>query len=66
MTSHSRWRNSLKDQSIADQCTDPTQSITIEIPCALAERADRYAQQNDTALSNVVIEALDTFLRNKS
>ena len=45
------------------QCTDPTQTITIEIPCGLATRVEKYAEENETTFSGVIIEALDTFLR---
>ena len=51
--------------TINDQCRDLTQSMTIEIPCGLAERVEKYAEENDTDLSGVIIEALDTFLRNR-
>jgi hypothetical protein len=56
----------LEDKSVADQCTDPTQTFTIDIPCVLAERAERYANDNDISISNVVIEALDNFLRKQA
>lgn len=45
-----------------NECSDPTQSITFEIPCALVERLERYAQETGTLFSGVVIEALDSFL----
>ncbi len=50
-------------EDIKDQCQDPTQSITIELPCPLAERVERYAKENETDVSGVLIEALDSFLR---
>ena len=46
-----------------DQCKDLTQKLTIQIPCRLAKRIEAYASVNDTTLTNVVIEALDRFLR---
>ena len=45
------------------ECADPTQELTIQIPCRLAERINGYASKNDSTISNVVIEALDIFLR---
>ena len=45
------------------ECADPTQELTIQIPCRLAERINAYASKNDSAITNVVIEALDIFLR---
>jgi predicted nicotinamide N-methyase len=54
----------MTDPSITNECSDPTQTITIEIPCALAERIDRNAKDNGTTVTGVMIEALDTFLRN--
>ena len=44
-------------------CSDPTQDVTIRIPCALAERVAAYAKDNASTFSSVVIEALDFFLR---
>ena len=53
----------MKKPPFDDQCTDPTQTMTIDIPCALAERVEKYAEENETDFSGVIIEALDTFLR---
>jgi hypothetical protein len=47
-------------------CTDPTEEITVRIPCALAERIAAYAAANQSSVSSVIIEALDFFLRNGS
>jgi len=33
------------------------------LPCPLAERVERYARENETDVSGVLIEALDVFLR---
>jgi hypothetical protein len=44
-------------------CSDPTQDVTIRIPCVLAERVATYAKDNAGTFSSVVIEALDFFLR---
>ncbi|MDX2508665.1 MAG: hypothetical protein QNK28_03850 [Desulfobacterales bacterium] len=48
-----------------DQCQDPTQSLTVELPCQMVERIERYAKNNETSLTGVLIEALDGFLRNQ-
>ncbi len=53
----------MSKETITEQCSDPTRSLTIEIPCVLAIRAEKYAGETGTDLSGVVIEALDTFLR---
>lgn len=50
-------------ENIKDQCQDPTQSITIDLPCPLAERIERYAKENETDVIGVLIEAMDSFLR---
>ncbi|HSN23362.1 MAG TPA: hypothetical protein VLS45_04215 [Methylomicrobium sp.] len=47
-------------------CTDPTEEITVRIPCALAERIAAYAAANKSSISSVIIEALDFFLRKGS
>jgi len=46
-----------------DQCQDPTQSLTVELPCQMVERIERYAKENGATLTGVLIEALDNFLR---
>ena len=53
----------MGEKSFKDQCKDLTQELTLQIPCRLAERIEAYASVNDTTLTNVVIEALDRFLR---
>ncbi len=55
----------MQDEHIAAQCSDPTQELTIRIPCVLAERVEAYAAEHETTLSSVVIEALDFFLRHR-
>jgi len=51
------------DKSPKDLCSDPTEEITVHIPCALAERIAAYAADNQSTPSSVIIEALDFFLR---
>ena len=53
-----------------DKVTDSSNTQQIEcedfrinLPCNLATRVKIYATENDTTITNVVIEALDTFLR---
>ena len=51
-------------EQLSDQCQDPTQTLTIELPCQIVERVERYAKKNKTSVAGVLIEALDQFLRN--
>ncbi|MFH1152722.1 MAG: hypothetical protein V1793_02805 [Pseudomonadota bacterium] len=53
----------MTEEQSMNQCNDPTKSLTIEIPCRLVQRAERYAQENNQTLAGLVIEALDSFLR---
>lgn len=53
----------MDTDTILNECKDPTQSITIELPCVMAERVIKLAKEKDSSLSNILIEALDTFLR---
>ncbi len=53
----------MADSSVVKDCADPTQSLTIEIPCVLAERIERYAKENGSTMTGIMIEALDKFLR---
>ena len=52
-------------ENIEDQCQDPTQTLSIELPCKMLERIERYAKKNGTDVTGVLIEALDGFLRNQ-
>jgi len=56
----------MTPEDILKVCSDPTQSITIELPCEMAERVQKLAKENNTNLSNILIEALDSFLRNQA
>ncbi len=47
-------------------CADPTEEISIRIPCALAERVAAYARDTNTSISSVAVEALDFFLRRQN
>ncbi len=49
-----------------NECIELTDSLTIELPCQMIERIERYATKNGSSVSGVLLEALDTFLRNKS
>ena len=39
--------------------------LHVSIPCELADRVRGYAEKNDTSVSNVLIEALDAFIRSR-
>lgn len=53
----------MTEESIADECSDPTQTLSIELPCQMVERIERYAKENGATVAGVMIEALDNFLR---
>lgn len=55
----------MTEESTTNECADPTQSLTIKIPCAHAARIERYAKENGSTVTGFMIEALDGFLRNK-
>jgi hypothetical protein len=48
-----------------NECVEPTDTLTVELPCQMIERIEKYAQKNDNTVSGVLLEALDTFLRNQ-
>lgn len=50
-------------EEIKDQCQDPTGTLTIELPCQMLERIERYARENNMDIPGVMIEALDGLLR---
>lgn len=54
----------MKDKDLFAECADPEkQSMTIELPCEMASRIQKLAEEKNTSLSNILIEALDSFLR---
>ena len=53
----------MDNENFKDQCNDMTKEFTIQIPCMLAERVESYASKNNTTITSVIIEALDSFLR---
>ncbi len=56
----------MEKEDILAECSDPEkESITIELPCAMAARVVKLAEEKNTSLSNILIEALDSFLRHR-
>jgi hypothetical protein len=53
----------MDNKKFKEQPTDSTQEFNLQIPCRLAERVEAYASANNATIIGVVIEALDTFLR---
>jgi transposase len=58
-----RIASNMVKKNFKEQCSDLTKEFNIQIPCRLAERVEAYAKENDADIAGVVIEALDTFLR---
>jgi hypothetical protein len=48
------------------KCQDDVQQIVINIPCRLAKRAQKYANENGNTITGVVIEALDALLSGRT
>jgi len=53
----------MAEETQSNECSDPTQTLTVELPCQIVERIERYAKKNETTVTGVLIEALDSFLR---
>jgi hypothetical protein len=45
--------------------SDGTRRITVQLPCKLAERVEKYALEQGGTITSIMIEVLDTFLRNQ-
>jgi hypothetical protein len=52
-------------ETVDVQCSDLVQELTIKIPCRLAKRIKKYANETGADFTGVVIEALDVFLRER-
>ncbi len=56
----------MSENDILKECANPEKkSITIELPCEIATRVQKLAEENNTTLSSILIEALDSFLRHQ-
>jgi hypothetical protein len=53
----------MPDSEFDLTCEDSSQRYSVQIPGTLLKRVETYATENDTSITNVVIEALDYFLR---
>ena len=53
----------MDDKNFEDQDADIKKEFHLQIPWRLAERIEAYASANNATIIGVVIEALDTFLR---
>ena len=57
----------MTQEALPAECLDPEkQSMTIELPCEMVARVQKLAEESNTSLSNILIEALDSFLRDRS
>ena len=52
----------MQKESDSIECAGDTEQIVINIPCRLAKRIQRYADENGNTITGVVIEALDALL----
>jgi len=50
-------------KNFKEQGTNLVKEFNVQIPSRLAERVEAYASVNNATITGVVIEALDTFLR---
>jgi len=53
-------------KQIKNECVEPTDSLIIELPCKMIERIEKYAQKHESSVNGVLLEALDTFLRQQN
>ncbi len=53
----------MDNEKFYNQNSDMTKEFNLKIPSRLAERVEAYVDANNTTVTGVVIEALDTFLR---
>ena len=50
-------------EEIKNECVAPTDTLTVELPCQMIDRIERYAKENGSSVTGVLLEALDSFLR---
>jgi len=56
----------MTDPSAHVTCDEKTQQFTIHLPCRLAKRIEKYANEHGNSITGVVIEALDALLRRRT
>lgn len=56
----------MSSDEFETQCNNAAEEYTIQIPCTLAKRLNVFASENHTSITNVVVEAVDYFLRQQS
>ena len=52
----------MTEKAVANQCSNDTKQFIINIPCRLAERAEKYAKERGDTITGVMIDALDAFM----
>jgi len=52
----------MTEETESNECSDPAQTLTVELPCQIVERVERYSKKNGATVTGVLIEALDSFL----
>ncbi len=53
----------MTEDTESNECPASTQKFTVELPCRMVERIERYARENESTVEGILIEALDCFLR---
>ncbi len=53
------------NDSTSIECASDTEQFVINIPCRMAKRIEKYAKESGNTITGVVIEALDTLLRDR-
>jgi hypothetical protein len=56
----------MSDPTERVTCDENTQQFTIHLPCSLAKRIEKYANETGNSVTGVVIEALDALLRGRT
>ena len=63
-TSQTEGKEKMETDDLKDNDREKKiKDLHVRIPWRLAERVKAHAEENDTTITNVVIEALDAFLR---
>ena len=53
----------MADFEAVKKTSNSLKEFNVQIPITLAKRAEIYAQENNNTITNVVVQALDYFLR---
>ena len=61
-----KTKSNIMTEKLSNQCQDLTEPLTIELPCQMLERIERYAKENCPMQSMIVQGGPGTYIKDGS